>query len=226
VGNSVDATVPARAARHAAAAPGARGGARWWVAAAFGATLALATLVLLARGTGKEGLYDGLRATARLMFVPFWLAYAGGALATLFGPRFQPLRQRGRELGLAFTAALLVHLGLVAWICLAGVAPGAQTFVIFGAAAGCAMLLALFSLDRLQALPGARGWWLLRVLGMNYIALAFAEDFLRVSPFGGIRHVAAYLPFAALAVAGPALRLAAWAGRAGQQNSHRGHSGG
>lgn len=207
----IGATIPAEAPR----APGRPAGAARWMAVSFGTALAVAVVTLAAYGTGKDGLYEGLRVTARVAFVPFWLAYAGGALAALFGARFQPLKRHGREFGLAFAAALLVHLGVVAWDCLAGFVPGVRTFEIFGAAAGCTYLLALFSADRLRHLPGPVGWWLLRTVGMTYIAVAFADDFLKGPLFGGIVPTAMYLPFAVLAVAGPALRLAAFARRIG-----------
>lgn len=221
VNTRVEPTAPAGAMRriagarppiHEAAAAG--GGAAWWMAVSFCAALAVAAAVLAAFGTGKDGIQDGLRATARLAFVPFWLAYAGGALVTLFGPTFQPLKRYGRELGLAFATVLFVHLGLVAWLCLAGATPGVRTFEVFGAAAVCTYLLALFSINRLSRLPGPRGWWLLRTVGMTYIALAFLDDFLHGPVLhGGIGQVAFYLPFVVLAIAGPALRLAALARR-------------
>jgi len=198
--------VPGRAA---AARPGDRPVAGRWMAVAGGAALGLAAAVLALSGTGKDGIADALRATARLAFVPFWLAYTGGALAALFGPALLPLKRRGRELGLAFAAVLLVHLGLVAWLCLLGAAPGARTFEVFGLAAGCAALLALFSIERLSRLPGATGWWLLRNVGMTYIILAFADDFLKGPLYGSVGDVAMYLPFTVLTVAAPALRLAA-----------------
>jgi hypothetical protein len=43
-----------------------------------------------------------LRVTARGSFVLFWLAYAAGAMATLWGPPFTGLARHGREFGLAF----------------------------------------------------------------------------------------------------------------------------
>ena len=94
-----------------------------WMGAAFAANLFLAAIILVARGTGVHGIETALRATARVSFLWFWVAYAGGALATLFGAAFLPLRQHGREFGLAFAAALLVHLILVGWLCWIGAAP-------------------------------------------------------------------------------------------------------
>lgn len=83
---------------------------------------ALCTAVLLAGGTlavcgiGTTGVRRALEVTARFSFALFWLAYAGSALATLFGPAFRGLARRGRDLGLAFASAHLVHVGLVVWL--------------------------------------------------------------------------------------------------------------
>src|SRR5690242_21906530 len=102
---------------------------------AFGIELLLAAAVLGVKGVTEDGIVLSLRLTARLAFPLFWLAYAGGALATLFGPRFQPLRRAAPVLGLAFAAALTVHLALVAPLCVVGPMPGAHAFVSFGTAA-------------------------------------------------------------------------------------------
>jgi hypothetical protein len=167
--------------------------------------------VLVLVGTG-----GALRATARLGFLFFWPAYASGALVSLFGSAFQPLKRLAREYGLAFASVLIVHLALVARLCLIGSAPPLMTFVIFGTAAAFAYMLAFFSVPRLQHALGPECWKALRIIGMNYIAFAFALDFLRHPLGGGILHVLEYAPFAALAVAGPCLRLAQFAQRATQ----------
>jgi hypothetical protein len=125
------------------------------------------------------------------------------------------LKQHAREFGLAFASAMLVHVGLIAWLCLIGAAPGLSTFVIFGMALACTYLLALFSIVRLQQALGPRYWRLLRAVGLNYIAYAFAIDFLQNPLHGGVRHIIEYLPFAVLAIAGPSLCLAALAQRLG-----------
>lgn len=180
-----------------------------WVTAPFCAALGLAAAVLAIAGADDQGIHLALLATARLQFLFFWPAYAGSALATLFGPAFAPWRRHAREFGLAFAAALAVHLGLVAWLCAIGDVPPVRTFVIFGVAALCVYGLALLSIGRLQRLLGARAWAALRFGGMNYIALAFADDFLR-NPLGGdMQHALFYGPFMALAVLGPVLRCAA-----------------
>jgi len=84
--------------------------------------------------------------------------------------------------------------------------------VHFGdAAAACAYALALFSIAHLRQILGPQLWKLLSFVAMNYIALAFADDFLSSLPGRGLRHAVLYWPFAALAIAGPALRFAAFA---------------
>jgi hypothetical protein len=155
-----------------------------------------------------------LQVTARFSFLLFWPAYTARAMTTLFGPAFEPLKRRGREFGLAFASAHLVHLGLVAWITYIGKAPARGVFLFFGAAVLWTYLIALFSIPRLQRALGSKGWWLLRVVGLNYIACAFAKDFLRYPQFGSFKYLAGYLPFAALSVVGPLLCLGAFVQRA------------
>jgi hypothetical protein len=45
---------------------------------------------------------------------------------------------------------------------------------------------------------------------MTYIAFAFVLDFKRI-PLGDLSHSVAYVPFAALSIVAPLLRLAVWA---------------
>lgn len=182
-----------------------------WIGAALYAALTLAVGVLVIRGA--PGIGFALRATARLSFLLFWPAYSGSALVALFGSAFQPLKQRAREFGLAFSAALLVHLGLVGLLCLFFEAPPVRVFVFFGGAALCAYLLALFSIPRLHQALGPKYWWLLNTVGMNYLAYAFFKDFWNEPVRGGIKYVVEYLPFIVLAVTGPIFRLAAFAQR-------------
>jgi hypothetical protein len=185
-----------------------------WMASAFCAALGLATLVLAALGPGKHGTIVALQVTARFSFLLFWLAYAAGAMTTLFGPAFEPLKRRGREFGLAFASAHLVHLGLVAWLTYIGDAPARGVFLFFGVAVLWTYLLALFSIPRLHEALGSKAWWFLRVVGLNYIAYAFATDFLGYPQFGSFKYLVGYLPFAFLSVAGPLLCLAAFVQRA------------
>ena len=157
-----------------------------WMGAAFCAALGLAALALVALGPGVRGTSVALQLTARFSFLLFWLAYASGAMTALFGPVFAPFKKRAREFGLAFASAHLVHLALVAWLTHIGHAPPRGTFVFFGVAVLWTYLLALFSIPRLQQALGSWGWWFLRVVGLNYIAYAFASDFLGYPQFGSI----------------------------------------
>ena len=137
-----------------------------WMGSAFCAALGLAALALAALGLGEHGTVVALKVTARFSFLLFWLAYAAGAMTTLFGPAFEPLKRRGREFGLAFASAHLVHLGLVAWLTYIGDAPSRGVFLFFGVAALWTYLVALFSIPRLQKALGSKGWWFLRMVGL------------------------------------------------------------
>jgi len=122
-----------------------------WMAGAFCASLGLA-LALVAVSRHRD-FTIALATSARVAFVFFWLAYVGGALTSFFGNFFLPLKRRARDFGLAFAAALGVHLGFVIRLCVVGPAPSMKTFVIFGAAAAFTYLLALLSIGRVRQAP-------------------------------------------------------------------------
>jgi hypothetical protein len=122
----------------------------------------------------------------RLAFLWFWAAYAGGALPILFGAAFLPLKQLGRELGLAFAAALLVHLALVTWLCWIGSAPPIGVFLFFGPVATLTLILALLSFGKLHTTLGPKPWRLLRTIGMNVILYAFRSSIIRCMAGSGI----------------------------------------
>jgi hypothetical protein len=177
----------------------------------MGAAIGVALMIVFAVAllAQHDRLSLALRSTARWSFLLFWLASAGGALATLYGSKFSNLAARARDLGLAFASAHLVHLGLVAWLYYAFVGPGKFVLIFFGVAAFWTYLLALLSVKRITAALQPRTWKILRTIGVEYISIAFLYDFAR-NPFGGGFLLAAeYLPFLILAVAGPLLRLAA-----------------
>ena len=187
--------------------------ASWWMASALGTALLLAAAVLAVFGSEPAGIARALQVTARFMFIPFWLAYAGGALARLLGPAFQPLARRGRELGLAFASALLIHLGLVAWLWVVSERPpvSANTALFFGSAAACTYLLALLSIQRVQRALSPQLWRACRLFVMEFIALAFITDFRHGGLHLSIKAVLIYQVFLALIALGICLRLASWA---------------
>lgn len=186
------------------------GSAEWWMGTAFGANLFLAAIILATNGFGVHGTSVGLDATARVAFLLFWSAYSGGALTTLFGAAFLPLKQHGRELGLAFAAALLVHLALVSWLCWIGSAPSIGVFLFFGPVAALTYSLALLSFGNLHTVLGPKLWQALRTIGMNVILYAFLKDLMQNPLHRGIWHLVEYLPFTTMAIAAPLLKLAAW----------------
>ena len=177
-----------------------------WMGVTFVVAVASAAIVIGIFGTGDRGIGLALRVTARWSFLLFWLAYTGSAMATLWGPRFGGLARRGREFGLGFASAQLVHVALV----LGAGAGGGMIFFWVGIL--CTYLLALLSLPRLREALEPRLWRTILAIGLNYIALVFAADFI-VLPLqtGGLaKYPLSYLPFALMLVGGAGLRIAAF----------------
>jgi hypothetical protein len=180
-----------------------------WMGGSMAVGLAIILITRAVAAPGERELI-ALRATARWSFLLFWLASTGSPLTTLLGSRFQALARRGRELGLSFASAHLAHLGLVAWVL--HFAEGSfprPSLIFFSIGVFWVYLLALLSIRRLSAMLNPKIWRILRTVGVEYISFAFISDFAK-NPFqGGVVYLAAYLPFQALAIAGPLLRLAA-----------------
>jgi hypothetical protein len=181
------------------------------IGAAFGIALAMAATVLVLEGADNKPVRLALELTARWSFLLFWLAYAGGALATLFG--IGALAGRGRDFGLVFAAAHLVHVGLVIWLgVIMGRVPlsgGLLLFFLVGLF--FTYLLAFLSFGGVKMLGSL--WGPLRFVGMNYILIAFARDFILpvIHPKPtqyNLAHFIAYAPFAAACIAAPLLVLA------------------
>jgi hypothetical protein len=189
-------------------------GPAWkWVVGAFGGALALAVAVLAADGTGPDGLGLAVRVTARWSFLYFWLSYAGGATAVLFGPAFAGLARVARSSGLAFAAALQVHIGLVVWLGVVTHRIPLQGGVLwlFLVALIVADLLALLSVG-IGIRRLGRLWRPLLLLGTTYILIAFGRDFVLGALDATARSwlkAAEYVPFALLSLIAIPLRLAA-----------------
>lgn len=177
--------------------------------AAFCAALGLAVVILAAMGPGEAGTGAALRLTGRLSLLLFWPAYAGGALAALFGSRFAILARNGRNFGLAFASAQLVHLALVVWIgwiSHRSFVEAAMPFFAIGIV--WTYLLALLSVARIAEAFSPDLVRTLRAVGMEYIALVFFADFVIAPIQSGAPHPIEYVPFAILLIAGPLLRVA------------------
>jgi hypothetical protein len=185
-----------------------------WMIGAFGGALALAVAILAAYGTGPDGLRLAVRATARWSFLFFWLSYAGGAMAIVFGPAFAGLARGARVFGLAFATALQVHIGLVVSL---GVVIG--QIPLQGGLLGF-FLVALFFTYLLVLLSFGIGtrhlgrlWRPLLFLGTTYILIAFGRDFVLGVLDQKTWHwlyAAEYVPFALLSLIAIPLRLAAF----------------
>jgi hypothetical protein len=198
-----------------------------WMGMAFVVALGLAATALAVNGTDPDSLRVALRLTGRWSFLLFWLAYAGGATAELGGPSLAPLAGRGREFGLAYAAAQLIHMGLVIRLyqITSRLPLPAKPFVLFTIGIFFTYLLAVFSVGGLSKVLGSRGWRMLRIMGLNYILFVFAIDFvpaaIRGASHSRVEHLVAYAPFAVMCVAAPLLILAAAAHRQLRMRSDR-----
>lgn len=186
-----------------------------WMATSFCVGCGLAAAVLLTLGTGPKGTVGALQATARFSFLLFWLAYAGGALVTLFGPIFNSVARHARTFGLSFASAQTVHAALVIWLYwISPEPPVSRTILVFfGVALFWMYLLALFSIKRLSSMIGHRHGRTLRLVGSEYISFAFLTDFVGHSASAHPLVVLAYLPFLMMSVSGTLLRILAWISR-------------
>jgi hypothetical protein len=178
--------------------------------AGFCVALALAVIALALFGTGATGIHQALRITGRWSLLLFWPAYAGGATAALFGPRFGILARQGREFGLAYAAAQLVHLSLVARLVANADGPFLQSIMpFFAVGVVWTYLLALSSFDRFSRVLAPKDWRVLRAIGLEYLALVFLTDFV-LAPIATHSELSLeYLPFSILIIIGSVLRLAA-----------------
>ncbi len=161
-------------------------GAGTWMGAAFCAALISAAVMLADMGWGEKGTIMALRVTARLSFLLFWLAYAGGAMATLFGPTFDILARHGRDFGLSFGAAHLVHIGLIVWLYhVSDHSPALTDWFILFECIGLVWIyvLAAFSTERLRATLSPNFRRLLYAIGLEYIALIFFLNLVDGIPF-------------------------------------------
>jgi hypothetical protein len=180
----------------------------FWMTSSFLVAAALTAIVF-----GLVGVHDrvgvALRVTARWSFLLFWFAYTGSAMATLWGPPFDPLLRHGREFGLAFASAQLVHVGLIL------LSRSGAGMAFFWVGIVFTYLLALFSLPRVRDAVGPLLWRISLVIALNYIALVFAADFIE-GPLkrGGIaNYPLSYLPFALMLIVGVGLRIVAFVHR-------------
>ena len=182
-----------------------------WMAGASAAGIAVAAAAAGAFGLHYEAVVAAVRGSARVAFGFFWLAYAGGAPTALFGDAFAGLVARRREFGLAFAAALAVHLSLVAVLFrISSRQPISNAGIAyFGAGALLTYLLAIASIARVRRALPEQVWRLMSSIGMEYILFLFLLD-LVVHPLrDGFGNPLDYAPFSLLAILAPLLRWTA-----------------
>jgi hypothetical protein len=180
-----------------------------WMSAAFCVALVLVLAIRLSVPLHDQ-LGMALRATARWSFLWFWLASTGGALAALSGTKFQAIALRARDFGLAFAAAHLVHLGLVAFLLYRSTTPFPRfPLVLFSIGVFWVYLLAFLSFRPASLMLQPRTVSLIRSVGVEYITFIFLYDFVKDSLQDGAGQFFLYLPFLTLGFGGPLLRLAA-----------------
>ena len=182
-----------------------------WMGAAFGIALATAAIVLGLNGPDNKSVRLALELTARWSFLLFFMAYAGNALAALFG--WDALKGHAREFGLSFASAHLVHVGLIVWlgVILGKVPLSGGLLLFFLVALFFTYLLAALSFGGVKRLGSL--WPPLRFIAMNYILIAFARDFILPVIYPKptqytLAHFVSYAPFAAMSIAAPLLTMA------------------
>jgi hypothetical protein len=182
-----------------------------WMGVAYCTALAAGVAILAMRGAGERGVSVATTAVARVAFVFFWLTYVGGALALLFGRVFEGLARHRREFGLAFAAALLVHLTFVAWLFrISAQQPLSNAWIVyFAIGAVSTYALALGSVKRFRGLLRINFWRVFSTVALEYIAFLFFRDFVLLPLQGGVGLPLGDLPFAVLIIFGALLRLAA-----------------
>jgi hypothetical protein len=183
----------------------------------FLTALGLAGASLAAFGADVKGTRHALEINACSSYFWFWPAYAGGALASLFGERFRLVARRGREFGLAFASAHSIHLVLVLLLYRISPKPPISVggAVFFGIGMGFMYLLAILSIKTIAQMLNPWLWRSVLLVGMEYIEYAFLKDFW-VNPLHpiSVKQLVGYLPFMLLGLFGTVLRLLRWAQRA------------
>ena len=176
----------------------------FWLTAAFTVALTLAAATLMmAHGALDHRLSQALAVTGRWSFALFWLAYTGPLLS-------RSLARAGKQFGLAYAAAHLVHLGLVIELFQVAPNPPEPWYLILFFSGGVIFtyLLAALSWAPVAYIFG-RVVRPVRTIGMHYILLAFAYDFLVTPVFYrpyDAHHIVEYAPFGLAVIIAPLMR--------------------
>lgn len=209
------------------------------LAAALALNFAIAAAVLAAVGAKEDGLKLALRATARVAFLWFALAFAATPAHQLWPAGWSRwLLERRRFIGASFAAAFLTHLTLIVWLyAVVPVIDATRPVPLFEVVGGVLGLLLVYgmlvtSFDRAAAALGStRARWLQR-WGSRYVMAVFlycfAEGFNRsreelvAQALGGVPPALYYFPFFAIGLGAVAVYVAAY--RTTSVSSSRGSS--
>ncbi len=183
----------------------------WPLVAVAGSALVLMILALLAGfGTDELGIRVVIRATARTSFVLFMLAFVASALrrawpndATVW------LLANRRYVGVSFAVSHVLHLlaivALYDWsVRRFAVEAGAAAILLGGLGYVFVFAMAATSFDRTAAWLGRRRWRRLHTAGAYYLWTIFTISYVPRA----VMESPAYVPFAVVALATLALRIA------------------
>lgn len=176
-----------------------------WCSAAL---LAMTAVLLVVEGGGEEGVRTIVRASARTSVLLFMLAYSAAPLRVFWrAPATKWLLANRRYVGVSFAVSHTLH--LAALVVLYRVSSefrenlNATTIIGGGLAYVFLYAMTLTSFDRSAAWLGRRSWKVLHTTGMHYIWGIFLNSYLPRA-----LQAPAYIPLAALLVAGAGLRAA------------------
>jgi DMSO/TMAO reductase YedYZ heme-binding membrane subunit len=196
---------------------GAEPGEIAWIAAATLVSLSVAATILILGNADREATRLALRATARVSFVYFILAFVAAPLARLRpGVASAWLVRRRRAFGVAFGGSMTVHVGCILrlYALYAPTRPPMVTDADFLVGVPGLVVVALMTVTSLVAIRrrlGPRRWQRLHGAG---IYVVWAIFFLCLIDSVGRKETAhpvlGYYAFIAVLLAAMALRLAAW----------------
>ena len=205
-------------------------GRAWFVAMAAITNFILAAVVLRYVGTSEEGVKLALRATARVAFLWFVVAFTASSLHTLWPGKVTAwLLERRQFIGAAFPAAFLTHVALIFAVYRAAPIVDADhpvpLFEIIGGIPGILLVYAMLatSFGWVARVIGRTWWERLHRYGSYYVMgvfiYCFCESFSRPyeelvsEAVAGIPPAIYYWPFLVLSVGAAALRVAAFVAR-------------
>lgn len=179
------------------------------VAGAAVAALAMLGGAAWAAGWSEEGVRIVVRASAKVGVVLFALAFSASSLRALWRSESTAWLLRNRRyVGLSFATYHFLHLGALVALAIAFPDPFVPnlvpaTLIGGGLAYVFLLVMVLTSTDRAAQRLGRRRWTLLHTVGSWYIWIIFVQSYVPRAFESPV-----YVPFAALLLVVPSLRIA------------------